>query len=111
MDQDGVLISAKWLMTLFENKKDIQLLFLNACYSADQISELKNSKKIKYIIGNEGEISEYSATEFASIFYKHTKEQKTFHRHMLMQVDEYKTIHFPEVKTKQVFNPTEDPTN
>jgi Tfp pilus assembly protein PilF len=106
--QDGDSISAKWLKTLFENKKDIQLLFLNACYSADQISELLQLKNIKYIIGNEGEISEYSATDFASIFYTHYKRSRNIPQAYVDARDEYKIKNDREVKMKQVFYPEEE---
>jgi len=106
--QDGDLISSKWLMNLFENKKEIQLLFLNACYSADQISELEKSGKIKYIIGNEGEISEYSATEFASLFYNQYKRTKNIPQAYVNARDEYKVMHLSDVKTQQVFHPSKD---
>ena len=105
--QDGDSVSAKWLKTLFENKKDIQLLFLNACYSADQISELLQLENIKYIIGNEGEISEYAATDFAYIFYKHYKRTRNIPQAYVDAVDDYKTKNPHEVKIKQVFYPPE----
>jgi len=72
--QTGDPISAKQLKELFVDQKEIQLLFLNACHSADQISELLQLKNIKYIIGNQGEVSEYIATDFAATFYKHYKK-------------------------------------
>ena len=103
--QDGDSISAKRLKDLFVDKKDIQLLFLNACYSADQISELIQLKNIKYIIGNEGEVSEYSATDFASIFYKHYKRTKNIPQAYINARDEYKFRNPSEVKIKQVFYP------
>jgi hypothetical protein len=106
--QDGESIPANWLTKLFEDKKEIQLLFLNACYSADQISELKNSGKIKYIIGNEGEISEYSATEFAFIFYKNYKITKNIPQAFVNAQNEYKIKNDRQANTKQVFYPEEE---
>ena len=81
---DGLLLqkedrlTAKQLKELLVNQeKTIQLLFLNACDSADLIPELKDCPdKVQYIIGNEGEISEDIATDFALIFYKYYKVLK-----------------------------------
>ena len=81
---DGLLLqkqdqlTAKQLKDLLVNQEQtIQLLFLNACKSADLIPELKDiPDKVQYIIGNEGEISEDIATDFALIFYKYYKVLK-----------------------------------
>jgi tetratricopeptide (TPR) repeat protein len=104
--QYGDPISAKQLKDLFVDQKEIQLLFLNACYSADQISELVHLKNIKYIIGNEGEVSEYSATDFASIFYKHYKRAKNnIPQAYVDAIGEYNFKNPSEENIKRVFYP------
>jgi tetratricopeptide (TPR) repeat protein len=103
--QYGEPISAKQLKDLFVDQKEIQLLFLNACYSADQISELLQLKNIKYIIGNEGEVSEDSATDFASIFYKHYKRAKNIPQAFVDAGSTYKFKNPTKMNISPVFYP------
>jgi tetratricopeptide (TPR) repeat protein len=104
--QKGDRLSAKQLKDLLVNQeKTIQLLFLNACDSADLIPELKESDKVQYIIGNEGEISEDIATDFACIFYKYYKRIKNIPEAFYKARFEYKWNNPRAENFKQVFHP------
>ena len=70
---DGDPISAAELKNFFSGK-NIELIFLNACYSDSQAKELENSSK--YIVAIRDEIEEGSAMTFAKDFYKEFKESK-----------------------------------
>ena len=106
--QKGDRLSAKQLKELLANQeKTIQLLFLNACDSADLIPELKelDKDKVQYIIGNEGEISEDIATDFACIFYKYYKRVKNIPEAFYKARFEYKWNNPRAENFKQVFHP------
>jgi tetratricopeptide (TPR) repeat protein len=106
--QKGDRLSGKQLKDLLINQeKTIQLLFLNACDSADLIPELKESNKVQYIIGNEGEISEDIATDFACIFYKYYKRVKNIPEAFDKARFEYKWNNPRAENFKQVFHPPE----
>jgi hypothetical protein len=74
--QDGQEISPTTLKEIFENLHAIQLVFLNACYSINQVSQLKNLTNIGYIIGMKDKIAEIIAEDFAITFYKLYKENR-----------------------------------
>lgn len=74
--QDGQEISPTTLKEIFENLHNIQLVFLNACYSINQVSQLKDLTNIGYIIGMKDKIAEIIAEDFAITFYKLYKENR-----------------------------------
>jgi tetratricopeptide (TPR) repeat protein len=98
-------ISGKQLRELFEGQKNpIRLVFLNACYSADQFAELKKLENT-CLIGNDGEISEDIATDFACIFYKYYKRLKKIPEAYFETLNEYKFKNPSKETTKQIFHP------
>ena len=110
---DGLLLqredrlTAKQLKELLVNQeKTIQLLFLNACDSADLIPELEDCPdKVQYIIGNEGEISEDIATDFALIFYKYYKVLKNIPQAFDKAQFDYQWNNPRAKNFRQVFHP------
>ena len=84
---DGELITPEQLRILFEGQKQIQLIFLNACYSENQVAELKKLSNIKYIVGIKKEIDEFLATDFAISFTKNTSKKKIYQRLLSMHYE------------------------
>ena len=56
-------------------RRDIRLVFLNACYTEEQAQMLK--KIFDYTIGSDGLIEDRCAAEFARAFYRHLAEGAT----------------------------------
>lgn len=109
---DGLLfqyeekVPGEELRKLLESQKNqVQLVFLNACYSADQFSELKNLEGT-CLIGNDGEISEDIATDFACIFYRYYKRIKNIPEAYREAEKDYEFKNPSKKNTKQVvFHP------
>jgi tetratricopeptide (TPR) repeat protein len=98
-------VSGKTLRELLEKQKNpVQLVFLNACYSADQFSELKNLEGT-CLIGNDEEISEDIATDFACIFYRNYKRIKNIPEAYSEAEKDYKFKNPSKGNTMQVFHP------
>jgi len=118
--EDETPIPEDRLVELFQNHK-IQLLFLNACYSSNQVNQLKKLNNIRYIITNNNEISETLASNFAFEFYKEYNNERNiprafynaflqyrinytdtkYHMQEICPDDEYKEL----LKTKQALPP------
>ncbi len=96
---DGEVISPEQLKTLFINK-NVQLLFLNACYSINQVTELKKLSNIKYIIGIKQEINEYLASDFAVLFYTQYVKTKDIPIAFLNAMLRYKFLYDYDDKKK-----------
>ena len=108
LDDVGRAIEPQDLRQIFENQiqKEIQLLFLNACYSANLFSELQKVKAIKTIIGIDTEIGDTAAYTFAAIFYKYYLYDKNIPKAYLKAASEYK-FRYPQAAILQAFHPSE----
>jgi len=71
--QDNEEISKEMLRDIFDGLHNIQLIYLNACYSAKQTDALKNLTNVKNIIGMNKSIADYIAIQFSTNFYKNYK--------------------------------------
>jgi hypothetical protein len=64
----GEIISGEIFTKLFETfQAGIELVFLNACYSAEQAKQL--SKSVKYVVGMNYSITDNTAVKFSESFY------------------------------------------
>lgn len=71
--QDNEEISKEMLRDIFDGLHIIQLIYLNACYSAKQTDALKDLTNVKNIIGMNKSIADYIAIQFSTNFYKNYK--------------------------------------
>ncbi len=71
--QDNEEISKEMLRDIFDGLHNVQLIYLNACYSAKQTDAIKNLTNVKNIIGMNKSIADYIAIQFSTNFYKNYK--------------------------------------
>ncbi|HSF51726.1 MAG TPA: hypothetical protein VLA74_13280, partial [Nitrososphaeraceae archaeon] len=100
--EDDDPISVEDLKNFFSGK-NVELIFLNACYSDIQAKELENSSQ--YIIAIKDEIEEGSAMIFAIDFYKEFKESKDISKAFFNAMLKDKINYNQKQKILQKFHP------